>query len=137
MCITIYTNPEQPESNATVQQFIDAGLGVTVYCPQRNAEAVRAAGINQFPTVVARTVEGDFRWAGHRPDLIAMLADLLAVGQVVSGIDNYDDAAEAVLTRQQAAREIRDHQLNPNEFFAERGDQPLYRGKAVLDWLGC
>lgn len=136
MCITIYTHPELPESNATVQQFIDAGLGITVYCPQRNPDAVRGAGVVRFPTVHAKTVEGDFHWVGHRPDLIAMLADLLAVGQVTAAIDNYDDAADAVLTRQQALREIRDHQLNVEDFLAQCGDQPLYRGQAVLDWLG-
>lgn len=137
MCITIYANPDQPTSTATVQQFINAGLGVSVYSPQRDAEKVQQAGIQVFPSVVACTTVGRFVWEGHRPDLIEMLADVFETGLVpAEGLHDQGAAEEAVLTRAQALSEIRDHQIDPTDFLAECGDQPLYRGKTVLDWLG-
>ena len=35
----------------------------------------------------------------------------------------------------QVAHVIRQHNLDPADFFAIEGDQPLYRAWAVLDWL--
>ncbi|WP_159069264.1 hypothetical protein [Achromobacter xylosoxidans] len=35
---------------------------------------------------------------------------------------------EAVLTRLLVVLQLRDHQANAQDFFADHGDQPLYRG---------
>ncbi len=48
----------------------------------------------------------------------------------------YDEACEAVVSRSEAAREIRNHSLEPADFFAECGERDTYRGSVVLDWLG-
>jgi hypothetical protein len=54
----------------------------------------------------------------------------------MNGYDNYEDAAEATVTRAQAKREILKHDCSWEEFIAEVGDKAFYRGSEVLDWLG-
>lgn len=52
----------------------------------------------------------------------------------------YDEACEMTLTRKQVVAFIRDHDLNPFDFFDDTsestGDRDKYDGKVVLDWLG-
>lgn len=49
----------------------------------------------------------------------------------------YEDACEAIVTRTEAAMEIRAHGLDPEDFFEEAGSHRFaYRGEEVLDWLG-
>ena len=69
--------------------------------------------------------------------LIELLADLMDTGPVAAdGLRERDAADEAVLTRLQAMQEIRNHQLSAEDFFADCGNQPLYRGRDLLNWLG-
>lgn len=49
---------------------------------------------------------------------------------------NYLEACEATVTRAEAVAEIRRHDADPAEFFAECGDRPEYSGEEVLGWLG-
>ena len=49
---------------------------------------------------------------------------------------DYEEAMKATITRAEAIREIEDHQLPVDEFFAEVGDRETYRGADVLIWLG-
>ena len=52
--------------------------------------------------------------------------------------DNYSDACDATVTREQAQREINRHGCLDGWklFLTEAGDKPTYTGKEVLDWLG-
>ncbi len=54
----------------------------------------------------------------------------------VNGIDNYEDACDANLSRKEAIAEIENHSLSIDEFLDEVGDKSVYSGKEVLDWLG-
>lgn len=49
---------------------------------------------------------------------------------------SYEEAVDAIVTRQEALREIRRHGLSEQEFLEEVGDRATYRGKEVLDWMG-
>jgi hypothetical protein len=49
---------------------------------------------------------------------------------------DYEQAIEATVTKAKAAREIRKHGLNPEDFFKEVGTRPEYSGADVLNWLG-
>ena len=49
---------------------------------------------------------------------------------------SYEEAIEAEVTRDEADREIRRHDLDPADFFREFGDRPWYTGAEVLEWLG-
>jgi hypothetical protein len=61
-------------------------------------------------------------------DKLLALCDTLAM--------RYEDAIESTVTRDQAAREIRKHDLNPEDFFKEYGERAEYAGADVLAWLG-
>ena len=49
---------------------------------------------------------------------------------------NYEEAAEAVISKQDAIREIEHHSIDPKEFFEEVGEKDHYIGSEVLNWLG-
>lgn len=49
---------------------------------------------------------------------------------------SFEEACEATVTRDEAAREIRAHGVDPREFFDEAGEHPTYSGTVVLAWLG-
>ena len=49
---------------------------------------------------------------------------------------DYETAMTATVTRAEAVREIEQHQLPVDEFFADVGDKEIYRGADVLIWLG-
>lgn len=48
----------------------------------------------------------------------------------------YEEACETQVSRAMAAAEIRRHDVDPAEFFADCGDRPSYSGQEILDWLG-
>jgi len=48
----------------------------------------------------------------------------------------YYEALEAVVSRKEAFREIKKHNLQVSDFIEEVGDKEEYTGKEVLDWLG-
>ncbi|MCZ8254668.1 MAG: hypothetical protein O9327_03150 [Polaromonas sp.] len=52
--------------------------------------------------------------------------------------ETYEDACEATVSRAQAQQEIARHDVDGGfeQFLLDVGDQPVYRGKQVLDWLG-
>jgi len=47
-----------------------------------------------------------------------------------------DEAMKCMVTREEAIREIRLHNLDPAEFFQEMGNRAEYTGASVLQWLG-
>ena len=49
---------------------------------------------------------------------------------------NEEEARSTMLTGRQVAIEIRDHNLDPNDFFSECGSKSAYKGSEVLNWLG-
>ena len=51
---------------------------------------------------------------------------------------SYDEATEATVTREEARREIAQHDIDGTfeDFLAEVGDRPEYLGQEVLAWLG-
>lgn len=130
MLISLYTLPNCAESEQTRAALASHGIPFT----ERNA-------VDQSPLiapVIATVVAGDIvAWRGHHPEFIELLADLVSQGPVPGhGLPYRELAEEAVVTRQQALVEVWGHQLDPQEFLKECGDQPLYRGKVLLDWLG-
>jgi len=128
--ISLYTLPNCIEADETRAALVAHGLTFTE----------RSAQDQSPPTspVVALVVQGEMvAWTGHRPDLIDLLADLIAYGPVPrSGLGDREQADDAIITRLQAIAQIERHQLKAGEFFAEFGNHPLYRGAPLLDWLG-
>jgi len=51
---------------------------------------------------------------------------------------DYEDACEAIVTREEARREIARHDIDGTfaDFLAEVGDRAEYSGGEVLGWLG-
>lgn len=49
---------------------------------------------------------------------------------------NYDQAIVAQVTRQEAIREVQQHNISVDEFLEEVGDKETYKGSEVLNWLG-
>lgn len=49
---------------------------------------------------------------------------------------DYYEAMQATVTKAQAAREIKKHDLEMVDFIAEVGDKEEYDGEEVLAWLG-
>ncbi|MNT99690.1 hypothetical protein D3C72_2426030 [compost metagenome] len=66
-----------------------------------------------------------------------MLAELIAHGPLPRyGFRDITEAGQAILSRMQAMRHIRGHDLQAEDFFADHGKHPLYRGEVLLAWLG-
>lgn len=55
---------------------------------------------------------------------------------IVNGGLSYAEAIETTFTRSEVAREVRDHGIDPEEFFSEVGNKETYIGEEVLNWLG-
>lgn len=49
---------------------------------------------------------------------------------------DFDEACEATVTRQEAINEINKHKADLQEFFNKVGNKDLYKGSEVLFWLG-
>lgn len=137
MAIVLYTVLGGAECALTKAAFVQRGLQYAERSAMDYGTALARHGFD-FAPVVTVAVENEFvAWTGHRPDLIELLADLLDTGVVdADGLRDRETAEEAVLTRLQVVLQLRDHQANAQDFFADHGDQPLYRGRDLLNWLG-
>ena len=137
MPIVIYTVLGGAECALTKAALAQRGLQYAERSAMDYAPALARKGFDFAPVVTVAIENELLAWTGHRPDLIELLADLMDTGLVdADGLRDRDTAEEAVLTRFQVVLELRDHQANAQEFFAEHGDQPLYRGRDLLNWLG-
>lgn len=137
MPITLYTNSGNAECALTKAALADRGIEFTELNAADYAQALAAKGYDSAP-VLAIAVESELvAWQGHRLDLVELLADLIATGPVsAAGLRDRDEAEEAVLTRKQVMQEIGRHQVDAEDFLADHGDHPLYRGAVLLGWLG-
>ena len=71
--ITVFTTPQSPQCDATVEQFARLGIDIHTVDLSGNPttfEQIRRAGYDQVPVVIAP----DLSWSGYRPDLIRELA---------------------------------------------------------------
>ncbi|KRA01284.1 hypothetical protein [Achromobacter sp. Root565] len=137
MAIVLYTVLGGAECALTKAALAQRGLQYAERSAMDYAPALARKGYDFAPVVTVAVENELIAWTGHRPDLIELLADLLDTGLVdADGLRERDAAEEAVLTRFQVVLQLRDHQANAQEFFAEHGDQPLYRGRDLLNWLG-
>jgi len=48
----------------------------------------------------------------------------------------FEEAMDAIVTKAEAAAEIRRHYQDPADFFSEAGERDEYQGSEVLEWLG-
>ncbi|WP_313065138.1 hypothetical protein [Achromobacter animicus] len=137
MPIVLYTVLGGAECALTKAALTQRGLQYGERSAMDYGTALARRGFD-FAPVVTVAVENEFvAWTGHRPDLIELLADLLETGVLdADGLRDRETAEEAVLTRLQVVLQLRDHQANAQDFFADHGDQPLYRGRDLLNWLG-
>jgi glutaredoxin len=137
MLVTLYTSPECAQCALTKAALADCGIAFTERSAADYAQALAAKGYDTAP-VLAVSMENELiAWHGHRPDMIELLADLFDLGPVSArGLRDRESADEAVVTRIQVMEEIGRHQLNAQEFFADCGNHPLYRGHVLLEWLG-
>lgn len=137
MLISLYTQPNCAASNLTREAFQRAVFPFSERSAMDYAPALAREGFDSAPVVTVAVENELVAWEGHRPDLLELLADLMDTGPVAAdGLRDRDAADEAVLTRLQTMQEIRDHQLNAEDFFADCGNEPLYRGRDLLNWLG-
>lgn len=129
MLITLTTKANCIESDKARSALEDFGIAFT---ERKEADPPPASVL-----LVARINDDVVAWTGYRPDMTDLLADLLDMGPVPEGgIDDLENAEEAVLTRTQVVAEIHNHQQSTKAFFEECGDHPLYRGSVLLNWLG-
>lgn len=137
MPITLYITPECAQCELTKAALADRGIGFTARSAAEYAHVLAEKGYDTAP-VLAVAIENELvAWQGHRPDMIELLADLFDLGPVSArGLRERESADEAVVTRIQVMEEIGRHQLNAQEFFADCGNHPLYRGHVLLEWLG-
>lgn len=135
--VVLYTHLACIQSELSKSALSMRGIEFTERSGVDYASALARKGFG-FAPVLSVAIENELvAWEGHRADLIELLADLLDTGVVpADGLRDIHDAEEAVLTRLQVIQEIRAHQLSAEEFFADHGNHPLYRGSVVLDWLG-
>ncbi|ARP82930.1 hypothetical protein CAL12_20330 [Bordetella genomosp. 8] len=137
MHIALYTTAACDECDKTKAALVARGIRFTERSAAEHQCALVAKGFDG-PPVIAFSVESELvAWQGYRQDLIDLLADLIEYGPLPRhGFRDLCDARDAVLTRFQAMQHIRGHQLDADEFFADHGKHPLYRGAVLLDWLG-
>ncbi|CAO3958582.1 hypothetical protein [Achromobacter mucicolens] len=137
MAIVLYTVLGGAECALTKAALAQRGLQYAERSAMDYAPALARKGLDFAPVVTVAIENELIAWTGHRPDLIELLADLLDTGLVdADGLRERDAAEEAVLTRFQVVQEIGGHQLSADDFFADNGDHPLYRGRDLLNWLG-
>ncbi|SAI46825.1 glutaredoxin-like protein [Bordetella ansorpii] len=136
MQVSLYTDA-QITSRLTTAALTRHGIAFNTISAKAQRESLRAAGIGELPALYANGPSARVSWSGYRPDLITLLAELVAHGPLASAdLTDRDKVARAVLTREQAVACIRAHQFNPADFFASHGNSPLYRGSVVSHWLG-
>ncbi|AZS77386.1 MAG: hypothetical protein E2591_30455 [Achromobacter sp.] len=135
--VVLYTHLACAQCELSKNDLAERGIEFCECSAAHFAQALSAKGYDSAP-VLAVAIENELvAWQGHRPDMIELLADLFDLGTVsAEGLRDRGSADEAVLTRIQVMEEIGRHQLNAQEFFADCGNHPLYRGRVLLEWLG-
>lgn len=138
MNITLYTIPTCAACALTKAALTERDIAFIERSATEYAAGLIAKGFDGITPVVTFTVESELVvWQGHRPDLLDLLVDLVAHGPLPHhGFRDIADASDSVLSRFQVMQHIRGHQLASEDFFADHGNQPLYRGSVVLGWLG-
>lgn len=135
--VVLYTQLACAQCELTKTTLAARGIEFTERSRVDFASALAGKGFSLAPVLTFAVENELIAWEGHRADLIELLADLMDTGVVpVDGLRDRDAAEEAVLTRFQVMQEIRDHQLSAEDFFADHSNQPLYRGRDLLNWLG-
>ena len=135
--VCVFTRRGCPASDATVTEFRKAGICFSTVSAEDYPATVAAAGMSEFPTVVADIANERIVWAGFQADLTDLLSDFVSEGPIpIYGLGDEDTARHSVMTRAHVIRELGRHGASPAEFFEECGCRPLYRGSAVLDFLG-
>ena len=73
MTVTVFTNPSNPQCEATEQELAKLGVRYDTVDLTKNPstfEQIKNAGFKQIPVVISPNSS----WSGHRPDLIRQLA---------------------------------------------------------------
>ena len=68
MTVTVFTNPNNPQCEATEQELSKLTQNPSTF------EQIKDAGFKQIPVVISPNSS----WSGHRPDLIRQLAQSIA-----------------------------------------------------------
>ncbi len=77
MTVTVFTNPNNPQCEATEQELSKLGVRYVAVDLTQNPstfEQIKDAGFKQIPVVISPNSS----WSGHRPDLIRQLAQSIA-----------------------------------------------------------
>ena len=77
MTVTVFTNPSNPQCEATEQELAKLGVRYDTVDLTKNPstfEQIKNAGFKQIPVVISPNSS----WCGHRPDLIRQLAQSFA-----------------------------------------------------------
>ena len=72
MTVTVFTNPNNPQCEATEQELSKLGVRYVAVDLTQNPstfEQIKDAGFKQIPVVISPNSS----WSGHRPDLIRQL----------------------------------------------------------------
>ena len=72
MTVTVFTNPSNPQCEATEQELAKLGVRYDTVDLTKNPstfEQIKNAGFKQIPVVISPNSS----WSGHRPDLIRQL----------------------------------------------------------------
>ena len=70
MTVTVFTNPSNPQCEATEQELAKLGVRYVAI----DLTQIKDAGFKQIPVVISPNSS----WSGHRPDLIRQLAQSFA-----------------------------------------------------------
>ena len=77
MPVPVFTNPSNPQCEATEQELAKLGVRYDTVDLTKNPstfEQIKNAGFKQIPVVISPNSS----WSGHRPDLIRQLAQSFA-----------------------------------------------------------
>ena len=135
--VCVYVDHSDMHSRLTLASLKQHGVELQTISVKEYPATAEAAGVTTTPCVMVQAHGANFQWVGYRPDLAALLSDFIADGPVPAhGLTDSDQAEAAVLTLAQVEKFIASHHVFPDEFYAENGKNPLYRGSTVLAWLG-
>ena len=87
MTVTVFTNPNNPQCEATEQELSKLGVRYVAVDLTQNPstfEQIKNAGFKQIPVVISPNSS----WSGHRPDLIRQLARAASRGKAVKHPDS-------------------------------------------------
>ena len=87
MTVTVFTNPNNPQCEATEQELSKLGVRYVAVDLTQNPstfEQIKDAGFKQIPVVISPNSS----WSGHRPDLIRQLAQSIAAATAVKHPDS-------------------------------------------------